>query len=308
MDALAELLERVRQSDRRALARLLSLAERDPLIIPALDEMLPPDPGDTLVIGVTGPPGAGKSTLVNALITPVLASHGRVAVLAVDPSSPFSGGAILGDRVRMSENTRDANVFIRSFASRGEQGGLAAPTALATRILAAAHWPVVLVETLGIGQVELAILDQADCVTVVLPPGWGDSIQANKAGLTESGDVFVINKSDRDGADQSYRDLIDSLSLLQRAPPPQVFKTAALNNIGIDVLWSHLVRWNTAARDSGARQQRRQRQRRSFLKQALYAHVRARMDHYVDRNDLSAGTTLNELLDRSLSGLTNDPD
>jgi len=305
MSALAELVDRVRRSDRRALARLLSLAERDPLIAPELDSLLPIELGETRVIGFTGPPGAGKSTLVNALLEPAMASFGKAAVLAVDPSSPFTGGAILGDRIRMSERTRDPNVFIRSFASRGEQGGLAASTALAVRIMALAGWPVVLVETLGIGQVELEILNQADCVVVVLPPGWGDTIQANKAGLTESGDVFVVNKSDRDGADQACRDLIDSLSLLQRVPLPQVFKTQATNGVGVEALWAHLVQWHDEERNSGRCASRRLDQRSAFLNHALHAHIRARVDRYLGAHEFSADTRLGVLLDKSLAELSN---
>ena len=185
--------------DRASLARLMSQIERDPQVEIQLRTALAGAEAKSVVIGITGPPGAGKSTLISALLSHTTASYDKTAVLAVDPSSPFSGGALLGDRVRMQSHGLGDRVFIRSMASKGESGGLARATATAIQLLEACGWPLILLETLGIGQVELDVMDLATVVAVVLNPGWGDIFQANKAGLTEAGDVFVINKADKDG-------------------------------------------------------------------------------------------------------------
>jgi LAO/AO transport system kinase len=195
--------------------------------------------GSSYTIGLTGAPGAGKSTLTGRLIGEALRSTGQpVAVLAIDPSSPLSGGAILGDRVRMQEHALDENVFIRSMATRGHLGGLAAAVPDAVRVLDAAGWPLVLVETVGVGQVEVEVAGTCDTIVVVLNPGWGDAVQANKAGLLEVADVLVINKADRPGVRETKRDLVHMLQLTgEMAWTPPIVETVASSGDGTTALW-----------------------------------------------------------------------
>ena len=193
--------------DRAATARLLSFAERGGDEAREIGRLSHPLGGQAYTVGLTGAPGAGKSTLTSAIIG-LLRSHDlEVAVLAIDPSSPFTGGAILGDRVRMQDHATDPGVFIRSMATRGHLGGLALAAPEAVRLLDAIGRKWILVETVGVGQVEVEIAGKADTTVVVVNPGWGDSVQANKAGLMEIADVFVINKADRKGVDETRRDL-----------------------------------------------------------------------------------------------------
>ena len=197
-----------------------------------------PRTGRARVIGVTGPPGAGKSTLVDRLLEDRRAAGERVAVVAVDPSSPVSGGAVLGDRLRMQRHATDPGVFIRSMATRGQAGGLARATAGAVRVLDAAGWPLVIVETVGAGQVETDVASAADTTVVVLTPGWGDGIQAGKAGLMEVVDVLVVNKADRPGTDQTVRDLEASLDLSPLDWRPPLVRTVAASGEGTADVWA----------------------------------------------------------------------
>jgi LAO/AO transport system kinase len=192
------------------------------------------------VIGITGAPGAGKSTLTARLIAAARAANGRVGVLAVDPSSPYSGGAILGDRIRMQAHALDAGVFIRSMATRGHQGGLALAAPEAIRVLAAAGMNTILVETVGVGQVEVEIAGAADTTVVVVTPRWGDAVQASKAGLLEIADIFVVNKADREGAHETRRDLENMLDLnpAMGAWRPPVLLSVASTGQGIEELWT----------------------------------------------------------------------
>ena len=232
------LVTAARAGSPRAVARLISLVED---AHPALREVmaaLAPHTGKAHVIGLTGSPGVGKSTSTSALVAAFRARGKRVGILAVDPSSPFSGGALLGDRVRMQEHALDPEVYIRSMASRGHLGGLAWTTPQAIRVLDAAGCEVVLVETVGVGQSEVEIAGLADTTIVLLAPGMGDGIQAAKAGILEIGDVFVVNKADRDGADATVRDLRHMISLGDRTEPglwrPPVCKTVASRGEGLD--------------------------------------------------------------------------
>ncbi len=193
------------------------------------------------MVGITGAPGAGKSSLTSALIGKLRKSGERVAVLAIDPSSPFTGGAILGDRVRMQDHALDSGVFIRSMATRGHQGGLSVATSESVRLLDALGFPWILVETVGVGQVEVEIVGKADTTVVVVNPGWGDSVQANKAGLMEIADVFAINKSDRSGASETRRDLENMLELSEFGEGewrPTIVSTIATSGEGVEDLWS----------------------------------------------------------------------
>ena len=238
-DDPAELLTAARGGDRAALARLLSLVERGGDDARAVGRLTHPAGGAAYTVGITGAPGAGKSTLTNALLRVVRAAGDLVAVLAIDPSSPFTGGAILGDRVRMSDHATDDGVFIRSMATRGHLGGLSLATLEAVRVLDATGWPWVLIETVGVGQVEVEVAGAADTTVVVVNPGWGDSVQANKAGLLEIADVFVINKADRPGVDETRRDLERMLDLTATDGwrPPVVATTAATGD-GAPELWA----------------------------------------------------------------------
>ena len=217
MPATAELVDRARDGDPRAVARLISQVEDASPALREVMSLLIPHAGRAAVLGVTGSPGVGKSTTTSALVTAFRADGRRVGVLAVDPSSPFSGGA-LGDRVRMQEHATDPGVYIRSMATRGHLGGLAWATPQALRVLDAAGCDVVIVETVGVGQSEVEVAALADTTLVLLAPGMGDGIQAAKAGILEVGDVFVVNKADRDGADQVVRDLRSTIRLAERQP------------------------------------------------------------------------------------------
>jgi LAO/AO transport system kinase len=245
-DRVADLVEAARggpdhPGSARAVARLISLVEKAPSAGGAqLREVmaaLAPYVGRAIVVGITGAPGVGKSTTTNALVTQLRSAGRRVGVLAVDPSSPFSGGALLGDRIRMSDHATDGGVFIRSMASRGHLGGLAWTTPQALRVLDAAGFDVVIVETVGVGQSEVEIAALADTTLVLLAPGMGDGIQAAKAGILEVGDVYVINKADRDGADAVRRDLRGMLALVDRSEGawrPPIVKTIAHDGTGLD--------------------------------------------------------------------------
>jgi LAO/AO transport system kinase len=233
----AELVASTRAGDRAALARLLSIIERGGDDARAVGRAMHGHRGDAYAVGITGAPGSGKSTLTSALIDVVRSRDERVAVLAIDPSSPFSGGAILGDRIRMGGHTLDDSVFIRSMATRGHLGGLAVAAPEAVRVLTAAGYPWVLLETVGVGQVEVEVVGQADTTLVVVNPGWGDAVQANKAGLMEIADVFVVNKADRPGAADTARDLERMLDMaaVRGWRPPVVPATATTGEGAADV-------------------------------------------------------------------------
>ena len=221
------------------MARLLSLVERGGDEARAVGRLTHPQGGHAYTVGITGAPGAGKSTLTNAVLRVARSSGEPVAVLAIDPSSPFTGGAILGDRVRMSDHATDDGVFIRSMATRGHLGGLSLATLEAVRVLDAVGWPWVVIETVGVGQVEVEVAGAADTTVVVVNPGWGDSVQANKAGLLEVADLFVINKADRPGSDETRRDLDRMLDLTaSNGWRPPVIATVAATGDGVDDLWA----------------------------------------------------------------------
>ena len=275
------LLTSAMAGNRSHLARLLSQIERNPNVETEVRLALAGTPATSVVIGLTGPPGAGKSTLISALLNHAVASFNKTAVLAVDPSSPFSRGALLGDRVRMQSHGLGDRVFIRSMASRGETGGLARTTATAIQVLDACDWPLIVLETLGIGQVELDVMDLASMVAVVLNPGWGDTFQANKAGLTEAGDVFVINKADKDGVQQTRADLQDSLSLLKTPLPINIFETVAVKQQGVEALWSGIEAYLKKAQQLGLLEQKRLSRRRRSLIRILQRDFDVRMHAYL---------------------------
>ena len=250
---LASLIAGVRVGDTRAVARAISLVENEAEPAQRLLAALFPHAGRSLVVGVTGPPGAGKSSLVDRL-TALLRAEGRsVGVVAVDPSSPFSGGAILGDRIRMQAHATDPGVFIRSMATRGHLGGLAAATDHVVSVLSAAGKDVILVETVGVGQDEVEIVGTADVSVVVLVPGLGDEVQALKAGIMEIADVFVVNKADREGIDRVVAEIESMLSLVPSdAPPPAIVRTVATRDEGTRALADAVAAFHARAKGSGA--------------------------------------------------------
>ena len=252
---------------------------------------LAPHSGSAYVIGLTGSPGVGKSTSTTALVGAFRERGLRIGVLAVDPSSPFSGGALLGDRVRMQDHALDPEVYIRSMASRGHLGGLSWTTPQAIRVLDAAGCDVVLVETVGVGQSEVEIAGLADTSVVLLAPGMGDGIQAAKAGILEIGDVFVVNKSDRDGADATVRDLRHMISLGDRTEPglwrPPVVKTVASQKVGLDEVMEALDKHRAFIEENGELARRRERRAADEIESIALASLRARFGHVAGHEGLS---------------------
>lgn len=296
-----ELLRQAREGDRGALARLLSLVERGTDEAREVGRLTYPLSGTGYTVGITGAPGAGKSTLTSATIGHLRAQGLTVSVLAIDPSSPFTGGAILGDRVRMQDHATDPGVFIRSMATRGHLGGLSLATPEAVRLLDAVGRGWILVETVGVGQVEVEIAGKADTTVVVVNPGWGDSVQANKAGLMEIADVFVINKADRKGVEDTRRDLEGMLELSDLAHDawrPPIVTAVASERKGVDVLWSEIERHRAFISANGELQRRREHRLREELREIVARRLeqRARQITTGERwEQLQAG-----VLDRSI--------
>ena len=274
---MADLLDLAVDGDRPALARLLTMVERGGDDARTVSSVVHPRCGAATTVGITGAPGAGKSTLTSALCRAVRGVGDDVAVLAVDPSSPFTGGAILGDRIRMGEHVLDDGVFIRSMATRGHLGGLAVAAPDATRVLDAAGYGWVVVETVGVGQVEVDVASATDTTVVVVNPGWGDAVQAAKAGLVEIADVFVVNKADRAGAADAVRDLTAVLSLRGSAAwVPPVVETVATTGQGVDRLLEVLHRHRTHLADTGELGRRRARRAEEELRAVVAARLAER--------------------------------
>ena len=301
---VAALVAQAREGRPRAVARLVSLVED---AHPALREVmaaLAPHTGHARIVGLTGSPGVGKSTTTSAVVRALRARGKRVGVLAVDPSSPFSGGALLGDRVRMQEHALDPGVYIRSMASRGHLGGLSWASPQAMRVLDAAGCDEVLIETVGVGQSEVEIASLADTTVVLLAPGMGDGIQAAKAGILEIGDVFVVNKADRDGAEATIRDLHHMISLGERRDAgdwrPPVVRCIASTGEGIDDLVEALDAHGAWARSTGVLQQRRLRRAASEIESIALTALRARI------GDLRDGRGMGQLAEQVVAG-TSDP-
>ncbi len=289
----ATLLGAARDGDRGAIAKLISLVETGgDAAFGAVAELFRHG-GGASTVGMTGAPGSGKSTLTDKLIARIRRDGAEVGVLAIDPTSPFTGGAILGDRVRMQSHATDEGVFIRSMATRGHLGGLALATPQAVRVLDAAGKPWVIIETVGVGQVEVEVADTADTTVVVVNPGWGDGVQANKAGLLEIADVLVVNKADRPGTPDTVRDLVLMLDLAgERDWRPPIVETVATEGTGVDELWDAVL----AHHDFLERDGRLARRREARLRDEVRAIVLERLRDRVDA--VCAGERFDELLAR----------
>ncbi|SDG72972.1 methylmalonyl Co-A mutase-associated GTPase MeaB [Klenkia brasiliensis] len=286
-----------RDGDPRSVARLISLVEQESKALREVAAALAPHTGRAQVLGITGPPGVGKSTTTTALVRGLRRRDLRVGVLAVDPSSPFSGGALLGDRVRMGDHADDPGVFIRSMASRGHLGGLSWATPQALRVLDGAGCDVVVVETVGVGQSELEVASLADTTLVLVAPGMGDGIQAAKAGILEVADVLVVNKADREGADRTTREL---RSMLTMAPPsgwrPPVVRTVASEGTGIDDVLARVEEHRAWLASSGEGDRRRRVRAAREIEAIAVGELRRRM------GDVGGAGAVDALADRVVAG------
>jgi LAO/AO transport system kinase len=284
-----DLVARARDGDPRAVARLISLVEDESPLLREVTAALTPYVGHARIVGITGAPGVGKSTSTSALVGELRRAGRRVGILAVDPSSPFSGGALLGDRVRMQDHALDRDVYIRSMASRGHLGGLAWSTPQAIRVLDAAGCDVVLIETVGVGQSEVEIAGLADTTLVLLAPGMGDGIQAAKAGILEIGDLYVVNKADRDGADTLRRELRSMLALAERTADswrPPIVKTVASRLEGLDEVVAEIERHHAWLESSGELAVRRTRRARDEIEAIALTALRQRWGDVHGRSEL----------------------
>ncbi|MEU6621208.1 methylmalonyl Co-A mutase-associated GTPase MeaB [Streptomyces litmocidini] len=295
-----ELVARAREGRPRAVARLISLVEGASPQLREVMAALAPLTGGAYVVGLTGSPGVGKSTSTSALVSAYRRAGKRVGVLAVDPSSPFSGGALLGDRVRMSEHASDPGVYIRSMATRGHLGGLAWSAPQAIRVLDAAGCEVILVETVGVGQSEVEIASQADTSVVLLAPGMGDGIQAAKAGILEIGDVYVVNKADRDGADATARELNHMLGLGEARAAgdwrPPIVKTVAARGEGVDEVVEALEKHRAWMEERGVLAERRRARAAREVETIAVTALRERI------GDLRGDRRLDALAERITAG------
>jgi LAO/AO transport system kinase len=270
------LVARAVDGDRASIAKLISAVEGGGDDAAQAEAALYPHTGQAYTVGLTGAPGAGKSSLTDALIRRIRQDDLEVGILAIDPTSPYSGGAILGDRVRMQDHATDSGVYIRSMATRGHLGGLALATPRAARVLDAAGKPWIIVETVGVGQVEVEIAGAADTTVVVVNPGWGDGVQANKAGLMEIADLFVVNKADRDGVAETVRDLELMLDLSGHTDwRPRIVQTVATRGEGIDELWDAIRAHREFQESDGRLARRREARLRDEMRSILTAKLEA---------------------------------
>ncbi len=274
----AVLIPSAQAGDRRSLARLITLVEDGESPAGGILAGVFPAGGKAWTTGLTGAPGAGKSTLTDRLIAEARRSVDQVAVVAVDPSSPFSGGAVLGDRVRMQDHIDDPGVYIRSMASRGHLGGIAAATPRVVALLDGIGFPEIAIETVGVGQAEVEIAGNADTTLVVVNPGWGDSVQAAKAGLLEIGDIFVVNKADRPGVSETVRDLTQMLELGgEREWAPPIIPTVASTGDGVDELWRAVGDHRSYLASSGRLGELRRNRLVAEMESALMTSLRDRV-------------------------------
>ena len=282
-----ELVENMLCGAEQSLSRLITLVERDTPDVPQIMKKILPRTGRASCIGITGPPGSGKSTLVDRLTAIARCKGLSVGIIAVDPTSPFSGGAVLGDRIRMQQHYLDDGVFIRSMATRGSLGGLPRAARAVIKLLDAFGKDLIIVETVGVGQTELDIMKMVDTTVVVLFPGGGDAIQTMKAGLMEIANIFVVNKADRQGAEQLVMELEAMLSLNPKNSywEVPVLCTQAINNVGIEELYREIERHRNVLESTGRLSQQRQKQRREELIQAIEHGVSERLSRLMEKDE-----------------------
>jgi LAO/AO transport system kinase len=281
-----ELVEKMLSGDERALARLITMVEKDAPEAPHIMQEICHRTGSAYWLGVTGPPGSGKSTLVDRLTSVARGKGLTVGIIAVDPTSPFTGGAVLGDRIRMQQHYLDSEVFIRSMATRGSLGGLPRTARRVAKLLDAFGKDIVILETVGVGQTELDIIESSDTTVVVLYPGGGDAIQTMKAGLMEIADIFVVNKADRQGADQVVAEIESMLSLSPRDTDWQVpvLTTQAINNVGIGELFESIERHRSVLESTGQLSIQRQEQLKKELVHAIEQGVSERLARLMEKD------------------------
>jgi len=294
-----ELIDKMLAGDRLSLARLITMVEREGEEVPEIMRAIYPHTGRAYCVGITGPPGGGKSTMVSRLIALARKKELQVGVVAVDPTSPFSGGAVLGDRVRMQQHFLDDGVFIRSMATRGSHGGLPRTASSVIKLMDASGKDIIFVETVGVGQTEVDVMETADTVVVILVPEAGDTIQTMKAGLMEIADIFAVNKADRPGADFVVADL---MAMLHQSPKQSwwqvpVIPTQAANDIGTTDLYQQIEKHYEALQQTGRLAQRRQKQRRADLLRNIENTVTTQIMQLVIGDD-----QLNRYLERVESG------
>jgi len=302
-DNIRELVDRLLEGDRRAAARLITLVEEGPSTAREVVEALHPYTGHAYIVGITGLPGSGKSTLLDKLITLARREGLKVGVIAVDPTSPFTGGAILGDRIRMQRHSTDPGVFIRSMATRGSLGGLARATDDAVKVLDAYGCDVIFVETVGVGQTEVDIVKTADTVVLVTVPGLGDDVQAIKAGLMEIADVFVINKADREGVEMTYMEIkmvieFERERWAKSGWEPPVVSTVAFTLSGVRPLWEAIKKHEEFLKSSGKLMEKRRKRVEEEVKRIAIGKVREAMESRLMDEDISS--VVNAVLERRI--------
>jgi LAO/AO transport system kinase len=293
---MTELVEKMLSGDKQSLARLITLVERESPEAPEILRAVYPHAGRALCVGITGPPGGGKSTLVGRLTAIAREKGLKIGVLAVDPTSPFSGGAVLGDRIRMQQHFLDEGVFIRSMATRGSHGGLPRTAPSVIKLMDASGKDVIFVETVGVGQTEIDVMETVDTVVVVLVPEAGDTIQTMKAGLMEIADVFAVNKADRPGADLVVADL---MAMLHQKPKETwwqvpIVATQATNDVGTQELYQHIEKHYEALKSSGKLSLKRQVQRRADLLHTIEDRITSQVLKLVE-NDVQLNTYLEKV-------------
>lgn len=306
---MTDLVSRMLTGDRLALARLITRVENRAAEVPEIIRAVHSRTGRAYVVGVTGPPGAGKSTLVDRITSRLRADGAKVGIIAVDPSSPFTGGAVLGDRIRMQTHTLDPDVFIRSMATRGSLGGLARATGDVIKLMDAFGFGFIIIETVGVGQTELDIVKQADTTVVILVPESGDSIQVMKAGLLEVADIFVVNKADRDGAHALMAELRFSVHLHYTSGAAAkdidweipVLAAQAVNDVGIVEVMDAIKRHRATLEQAGALEKRRKARRRSELESLLVEEFTSQVMARV-QTDEALARTLDAVSEGSLDG------
>ena len=291
MKMIDDLIERMRRGDKRATARLITFVENDEKKAKEIIKKIYGYTGGAYIVGITGPPGAGKSTLLDKLIKEVRKEEKIVGVIAIDPTSPFTGGALLGDRIRMQKHSTDPGVFIRSMATRGSLGGLAKATNDAIKVLDAYGCDVIFVETVGVGQIEVDIVKTADTVVLTTIPGLGDDIQTIKAGLMEIADIFVVNKGDKEEADRTVFELELMLDLekekwKERGWRPPIIKTVALTNRGIPELWKAIKRHKTFLEESGRIKDKRRFRAEEEVKTIISDIITGKVGKHMKREEI----------------------